>query len=251
MDAQPNTTVGPPAVPPNLPARALTRRQENYARAVASGMSYAEAFRASGLVANTAGGQSSQIQALNRHWGIRARVAELRPKIDAETISTIAERMSWLRLILAGNEDELSRIVREPCGNCWPEAEIARAFAAHFAPDPFNPDEPRPELPVTTKPRHDCPHCRGEGYARVVLTPTDELSPAARALFKGAKQNDKGVIEIETHDKLAVADMLNKLQSAYVTRSLNLNANVAVQPARDAASAQDALRLFESFGPPA
>jgi hypothetical protein len=40
---------------------------------------------------------------------------------------------------------------------------------------------------------------------------------------------------------------LNKLQSAYVTRSLNLNANVAVQAARDA-SPDDALKLFEAFG---
>jgi hypothetical protein len=82
----------------------------------------------------------------------------------------------------------------------------------------------------------------------VVLTPTDELSPSARALFKGASQNDKGVIEIEMHDQLAAAEMLNKLQSAYVTRSLNLNANVAIHAARDA-NPEDALRLFDQFGP--
>lgn len=120
-------------------------------------------------------------------------------------------------------------------------------MAAHFAPNPFDADEPRPALPDSKKPRAECKHCRGEGYARVVLTPTDELSPGGRALFKGAKQNDKGVIEIQMHDQAAALDMLNKMHSSYVTRSLNMNVNAAVHPARDA-TPEDALKLFEAFG---
>lgn len=241
MDALPNTTAGPPALPAPRP---ISARQERYARCVASGMSYAEAFRQAGCVASTAGSMSGQIQGLNRDQRVRARIAELKPKIDAETVSTIAERMAWLRLIVQADPEELSRLVRDPCTHCWPEAEVARAFAAHFTPCEFN--EERPALPDTKRPRGNCEHCRGEGYARVVLTPTDELSPAARALFKGAEQNEKGVIKIFTHDQMAAAEMLNKLQSAYVTRSLNINANMAIQAARDA-SPGDALRLFDAF----
>jgi hypothetical protein len=58
------------------------------------------------------------------------------------------------------------------------------------------------------------------------------------------------VITINKHDQMAAAEMLNKLQSAYVTRSLSINANMAVHAARDANPA-DALRLFDQFGPPA
>jgi hypothetical protein len=241
MDALPNTTAGPPALPAPRP---ITRRQEAYARCVAAGMSYAEAFRQAGCVASTAGSMSSQIQGLNRDGRVRARIAELKPQIDAETVSTIAERMAWLRLIVQANPEELTRVVSDPCDLCWPEVEVARAYGAHFMPCEFN--EERPALPDIKRPRHNCERCRGSGYARVVLTPTDELSPSARALFKGASQNDKGVIEIETHDQMAAAEMLNKLQSAYVTRSLNINANMAIQAARDANPA-DALRLFDSF----
>jgi hypothetical protein len=243
MDVLPNTTAGPPALPPM--AHGLTRRQEAYARCVALGLSYAEAFRQAGCVASTSGSQSAQIAALNRTPHVRARITELRGKADEETVSTIAERMAWLRLIVQANPEELTRVVRDPCDLCWPEAEVARAFAAHFMPCEFV--EERPELPDTKRPRHDCERCRGSGFARVVLTPTDELSPAGRALFKGASQNEKGVIEIETHDQMAAAEMLNKLQSAYVTRSLNLNANVAVHAARDA-TPEDALKLFDAFG---
>jgi|SRR5579863_356027 len=246
MDALPVTTVAaPPAPLPPIPL--LTRRQESYARCVASGMSYAEAFRQAGLVATTAGSRASQIQILNRTPHVRQRIAELRIRADQEIVSTIAERMAWLRLIIQADPEELSRVVHEPCGSCWPDAEIARAYSAHYAANPFNPDEPRPAPPDSTKPRHDCPHCGGSGHSRVVITPTEELSPAARALFKGAKQNEKGVIEIQMHDQLAAADMLNKLQSAYVTRSLNLNANVAVHAARDA-DPSEALKLFDAFG---
>jgi phage terminase small subunit len=244
MDA-PVTTVAAPALPPMPPS--LTRRQENYARCVAAGMSYGEAFRQAGCVASTAGSRASQIAGFNRHPDVRARIIELRKLADQETVSTIAERMSWLRLIVTADPEELTRVVRDPCDLCWPDAEIARAYAAHFAPTPFDPERPRDALPDTTKPRHGCQRCLGEGSARVVLTPTEDWSPGARALFKGAKQNEKGVIEIQTHDQLAAAEMLNKLQSAYVTRSLNLNANVAVHAARDA-SPEDALKLFDAFG---
>jgi hypothetical protein len=238
-----HTTAGPPALPP-MP-RPLTERQERYARGVAAGMSYAEAFRSGGLVASTAGSQSRQIGDLNRDPRIRARIASLRERADEQIVSTVAERMAWLKLIIQGDPDELRRIVRDPCDFCWTDAEIARAYGAHFAPTPFH--EERPALPNVAKPRDDCKHCRGVGYSRVVLTPTDELSPAARALFKSASQDKDGVIKIEMHDQLAAAEMLNKLQSAYVSRSLNINANVAVQAAKDA-NPEDALRLFEQFG---
>jgi phage terminase small subunit len=241
MDALP-TTAGPPALPPLAPA--LTRRQENYARACAAGLSYGEAFRQAGLVASTSGSMSRQISELNRTPKVRARINELRARADEDTVSTIAERMAWLRLIVSADPEELSRTVRDPCELCWPEVEIARAYAAHFTPSPFAEDRAAP--PDTTKPRHDCARCRGDGFGRVVITPNDELSPAARALFKSASQNEKGVIKIETHDQMAAAEMLNKLQSAYVTRSLNINANMAIQAARDA-NPGDALKLFEAF----
>ena len=83
--------------------------------------------------------------------------------------------------------------------------------------------------------------CCDETTARV---PDTDVS--RRALFKGAEQNEKGVIKIHMQDQALALDLLNKMQSSYVTRSLNINANVAVQSARDA-SPEDAMRLFDQF----
>ena len=242
MDALPNTTAAPPATLPPIPT--LTARQERYARAMAAGCSYAEAFRRAGLVASTAGSQSSQIQDMNRMPAVRARIQELRAAACQDTVDNLQERMAWLRLIVSADPNELLRTVVEPCAHCWPNAEIAKAFAAHFNPTPFH--EARPALPVTSKPRGECTVCAGAGITRVTITPTDELSPAGRALFKGAEQNEKGAIKVYMQDQIAAADMLNKLVSAYVTRSLNLNANVAVHAAREV-KPEDLGALLESF----
>ena len=120
MDALPDTTARAPTLPA-LPLN-LTRRQESYARCVAGGMSYAEAFRQAGCVASTSGSQSHQISELNRNPKVRARIIELKGKADEETVDNLKERMAWLRLIISADPAELSRIVTKPCGECWPDS---------------------------------------------------------------------------------------------------------------------------------
>jgi DNA-binding CsgD family transcriptional regulator len=245
VDALPNTTAAPSVPAPLAPA--LTRRQENYARCVAHGMSYAEAFRQAGLVASTIGSQGAQISELNRNAKVVARINHLRALADTATESTLAERMAWLRLIISADPRELTRIVTVPCGACWSPLLIAEHWLAHFREETFHPDEPRPDAPEPHKPRRDCDSCQGVGIQRVIVTPTDELSPSGRALFMGASQDEKGVIKVQMQDQQKAADMLNKMQSAYVQRTMNLNVNASVHAAKDAAPA-DVERLFEAFG---
>ncbi|NVM91091.1 hypothetical protein FHT32_004755 [Variovorax sp. SG517] len=65
------------------------------------------------------------------------------------------------------------------------------------------------------KPPHpSCPDCGGDGYARTVLADTRHLSPAARALYAGAKMTKYG-IEIAMHDKAAFAEKLFKHLGLY------------------------------------
>ena len=49
-------------------------------------------------------------------------------------------------------------------------------------------------------PNPECPECCGDGHARVVLADTRNLSPAAAALYAGAKQGKHGV-ELQMHSK--------------------------------------------------
>lgn len=244
MDALTNTTAGPPAPP--VP-KALTKRQENYARCVASGMSYGEAFREAGLVASTQGSRSAQIAILNRTAHVMARIHELRSRNDAVIEMTYAEKTTWLRLVIMADPAELERLVIDPCDICWSDQTLAEAMQAYYIPaGPFSVDELRPAMPDSTKPRDGCVHCRGSGVERYVHTPTDELSPAGRALYKGLTVDAQGRIRVLMRDQDAALDMLNRMHSSYVTRSLNINANMAVHAARDANPA-DALRLFDAF----
>lgn len=80
------------------------------------------------------------------------------------------------------------------------------------------------------------------------ITPTDELSEAGRALFKGVRQRSDGSIHVLLEDRQAASDQLNKMQSVYVTRSVSLNANVTV-PVPDSISPADALAFLKTLAP--
>ena len=65
------------------------------------------------------------------------------------------------------------------------------------------------------KPPHpQCPDCGGDGNPRTVLADTRHLSPAALALYAGAKMTKYG-IEIAMHDKAAFAEKLFKHLGLY------------------------------------
>ncbi len=104
----------------------------------------------------------------------------------------------------------------------------------------------------TDAPRRDCEHCSGDGISRVVLTPTAELSAGARAMFKSVRQNAKGEIVVETHDRIAAINALNAMQpnALAATRSVSWAINALIPAARALHDPDAALRLFDAFGGP-
>lgn len=64
------------------------------------------------------------------------------------------------------------------------------------------------------EPHADCPECFGEGVPRVVMKDTRNLSPAAKALYAGAKHGKDG-IEILTHSQEKARDVLLKILKLY------------------------------------
>ena len=63
-------------------------------------------------------------------------------------------------------------------------------------------------------PNAECPNCGGDGQARTVLKDTRKLSPAAVALYAGAKQTKEG-IEIKMHSKMDALEKLAKHVGLY------------------------------------
>jgi phage terminase small subunit len=63
-------------------------------------------------------------------------------------------------------------------------------------------------------PSHECPHCGGDGAARVVLKDTRTMGEKAVALYAGAKQGQYG-IEVKFHSKMDALEKLAKHLGLY------------------------------------
>src|ERR1700683_3832578 len=159
---------------------------------------------------------------------------------EATTINARA-RMVGLQAIIEADPGEVARVVTEPCRSCWPDAALAAAIQHAIDHDT--------EWPNQGAPQPDCELCRGHGQQRVVVTDTDKLSPAARHAVRSVRQKANGEIEVRLHDKLAAADMLNKMQGAYVERSVSLNVHAHVEPLRDMTPAEIADLIQQQRAP--
>jgi hypothetical protein len=214
------------APPSTLPA--LNVQHERFAALVAAGESYAASYAATyGYTDIRASAVRTHASRLASSPAVAARIRELQRLAAERAVISIAERMMLLRVIADTSAAEVVRVVTEACPSCWPNYALAAA-AARFAAG-------QRAMPDMSSPQHDCPACRGRGAQRVDITPTDELSAAGRAIYRGAKQNDKGAIEVMLADRQAAIAELNRMQPGALaaTKHLNLNANLNIGAARD------------------
>jgi hypothetical protein len=210
-------------------------RHEAYAQAVADGASYADAYRLAGYVENNGNAyKPAQIPA------VAARIQMLRRAASERRVQSIAARMDLLDTIAHTNADEVVRVVSVPCSACWSDIAIADAMGRAVAG--------KAPMPNTDAAQPDCKVCRGLNVM-TAITPTDELSAAGRAIYRGAKLNSKGQVEVILADPQAAIAELNKMQPGALaaTRSLSMSVNAYISAARDA-SPDEALRLFDAFG---
>jgi hypothetical protein len=174
----------------------------------------------------------------------------------------VRDRMADLWAICTADAGEITQVVNECCRGCYAEggrpwqwvdeAELQRAVertvASRLGPKPLPMPDPLsgfgfdPQRPAN----EECVHCSGRGVTRVHITPTDQLSPAARRLFKAARQKADGSIEIELESRQAASEQLAKLAGWNVERSIT--AHVTVPPLKDI-SRDDALAFLESIAP--
>jgi hypothetical protein len=211
-------------------------RHEAYAQAVADGASYADAYRLAGYVENNGNAYKPASIPL-----VAVRIRMLKQAAAERRVQSIAARMDLLDAIIHTDTSEVARVVSTPCPGCWSDAAIAdamgRACAAGTA------------LPNTNKPQPDCPACRGT-HRIYDITPTDELSAAGRAIFRGVKLTANGLEPVFADRQAAIAE-LNKMQpnalAASRTMNANLNLNSFIPAAREPVSIEELNRLLESF----
>lgn len=209
-------------------------QHEIFAQTVAGGSSYAEAYRQAGYVDD-----GRNAWRLTQMPLVAARIRMLKQAAAEHRVQSIAARMDLLDAIIHTDTSEVARVVNTPCPGCWSDAAIAdamgRALAAGTA------------LPNTDAAQPDCKACRGQ-HRTYDITPTDQLSAAGRAIFRGVKLTANG-LEPVFADRQAAINALNAMQpnALAATRSMSLNVNSFVPAARDPISLDELNRLLESF----
>lgn len=191
----------------------LTARQELFAQALASTGNQAAAYRIAYTVHERTLPQTiwSAASRLANFPPIRARVAELAEHASLETIMSLRQAFQWHVDIATADPQELVRVVHRACRHCYgvghayqwaDDIEYLNATVKALDAEAAVPSDAggygydRAQEPMLT-----CPHCLGLGEAETVIADTTKLTGKARKLYKGAKQDRFGCIEILMHDQ--------------------------------------------------
>lgn len=217
-----NTIVNPLVVPRTQ----LSDKHERFcAELMSNGGHLVDAYRAVYPNFGSTAAAHANACRLRARQDVRERLDELTRLAAQHAVIDRAVLLQELYETATADPSEISRVVTEPCSKCWSDdlafaAAADRAIAAGTGwPDP-------------NTPQSGCPTCRGHGVQRVVITPTHELRGAARRLYQGARQRADGSIEVFTVDTLAARKELHALLGLHVSRSVNTNLNVTVDPTK-------------------
>jgi hypothetical protein len=156
----------------------IDERHEIYAQAVADGASYADAYARAGYVRDNS--NAWRIAAMP---DVAARIRMLMVAAAEHKVQSIAARMDLLDTIAHTDASEVARVVSVPCSACWSDAALADAMGRALSGNGA--------MPNTDEAQSDCPACRGLHRA-YDITPTDQLSAAGRAIFRGVKLTATG-----------------------------------------------------------
>lgn len=213
----------------------LTAQQEAFAQAYVELDNASAAYRR--VYANTPNTKRETIWAnASReisHPDIARRIRELRDAAAAGAVVRAVDLMRDWYDIATADPNEIVSVLVESCRHChgiehayhWvDEQEYARAYDVIMnAPrpkgvtlDPVPPDMTGGfGFSPSREPAPDCPQCFGKGAVHVTVHDTTKLSPAARKLYKGAKQDRYGCVEVLMHDQEAAREKLGRMLGAF------------------------------------
>jgi phage terminase small subunit len=164
---------------------------------------------------------------LLRNAEVTAAVAAARDERAKRTEITADRVLAEAWALLTADPRELVELHVDCCRHCYGKdhryqftrAELARASGAHEAGRTIGAEaafdeQGGPGFDPRKPPADDCPECHGRGVARVLVNDTRQVSPAAAALYAGAKQTREG-IEIKLHPKVDAIEKLCKHLGLY------------------------------------
>jgi len=240
----------------------LTSHQEIFAREVASGKTYVDAFR---LAYEHDKHTKSDTYARATSWriakypAVAARIRQLQDAAAEQAVITAAEIFrEWMDIATASAGDIVHHR-RIPCRHChglghayqWRDTEFADAVAdvkAHNATAPAERQRPLPELKggagytSEREPHPECPACDGNGVGEIFVADTRYLTGKAAKLYAGVRQTKTG-FEVLFRDQDAA--LLN------LARALGMLVDKvkAVDPSTPDARPEDFLRELAALLP--
>lgn len=225
--------------------KALTARQEGFAKAVALGATKADAYRQN-YKTDGWGAQAvaREAEKLGRNPDVALRIEELtKSKVtvaQGEFDMTVKKLLQTFIEIAFTNPNELTSMCVGACRHCWglggeyqwKEREYAKALEdwqrQHHAWDTKSPDRrgSEPVMPeplggfgyrFTAAPNPNCPECEGVGVERLRVQDTTLLSPGALHLYRGVQQTKDGY-KILFGDKDKALDSIGRMLGAFDDR---------------------------------
>lgn len=220
----------------------LTRLEEAFCQAFVRsrhrGLAYREVYDPKEAIPDKK--LNSAASSLFHNPNIQARIRELLNEAAEAVIFTASHALSaWLQ-IASADVNELISVKVGACRYChgeghgyhWREREYLEALDEYEAGQERGAKGLRmPQVgggfgyDATQPPHPDCPDCHGEGVARTVIHDTDSLSPAARAIYGGAKVKRDGSVEILIADRIKALENACRIIGAFDDK-LSLTADV-------------------------
>lgn len=233
METTRNTPLPSPAAPDDDAAATvgidgLTSKQERFAQEWARTGNRAAAYRIAYNVGpktlpGTVWGSASRIATLP---AVAKRHAELVQEAAMQTVVSIHEALQWQLDIATADPNEIVSVAIRCCRHCYgndhayqwiDDDEYVKACITAI-------DEGKAEAPTNEggygylralEPVVTCPHCLGAGIHETVIHDTTKLTGKARKLYKGAKQDRFGAVEVFTHDQKAAWEMVCRMLGAF------------------------------------
>lgn len=151
------------------------------------------------------------VQRLMDDPAIKSRIKEMRDAAARASMICIEQILQDWKDIAIADPNDIVSVRRTCCRFCWGvngryqwgtideytavcQAAAKNGDAAPDASGGFGFD-------ATREPRETCASCYGEGRENVHVADTRTLTGPARKLYKGAKINSKGQIEVLLHDQ--------------------------------------------------
>lgn len=202
--------------------KGLTPKQQRFVDEYMVDLNATQAAIRAGYSAHTAGEQGCQLLA---KLNIQAAISIARKAQQERTGITADRVLTEIALVAFADARELVEVRKGCCRHCWGEGFKRQRTVGEMnaaveqwrkdGKDPADFDQEggigyNPHRP----PHPDCPDCVGEGHARTVIKDTRSLTPAAVALYAGAKETKYG-IEVLSHSKMDAVEKLAKHVGLY------------------------------------